>query len=330
MTRMRYTQAINETLLAEMERNPEIVLFGEDIELSIFGDTRGAIAKFGPDRVRNTPICEATLAGMAVGAAATGRRVVFHLFFTNFIYTAMDAIGNQMSRLKLMSGGQVDLPLTVLAVYGGGASNAAQHSDAVPPSLLNVGGIDVAVPATPADAKGLLTSALRSNTPTFFLTGAGLGATAGEVPDGDYMVPLGKAAILTEGRDVTIVTIGSTLRVAQDATKALAADGISAELIDIRSLVPLDEQTIFDSVAKTGRLIVVDEGRERCSAASEIAAATVEKAFGSLRAPIVRIASPNVSLPYAPVAEAAVMPSAERVIRAARSLVGEFEEVAAQ
>jgi acetoin:2,6-dichlorophenolindophenol oxidoreductase subunit beta len=229
-----------------------------------------------------------------------------------------------------MSGGQVDLPITVLAVYGGGASNAAQHSDAVPPSLLNVGGIDVVVPATPADAKGLLTSALRSNTPTFFLAGAGLGATAGEVPDGDYATPLGKAAILTEGNDVTIVTIGSTLRAAQEATKALTADGISVELIDIRSLVPLDEEAIFRSVAKTGRLIVVDEGRERCSAASEIAAATAEKAFSSLRAPIARVASPNVSLPYAPIAEAAVMPSADRIIRAARGLVGHASEMAAE
>lgn len=330
MARMRYTEAINQTLLEEMERNQDIVLFGEDIVLSIFGDTRGAFEKFGPERVRNTPICEATLAGMAVGAAATGRRVVFHLFFTNFIYTAMDAIGNQMSRLKLMSGGQTDLPITVLAVYGGGASNAAQHSDAIPPSLLNVGGIDVCAPATPADAKGLLTTSLRSNNPTFFLTGAALGATAGEVPDGDYAVPLGKASVLQEGRDVTLVTIGSMIRVTQQAAKALAEDDISAEVIDMRSLVPLDEDAVLDSVAKTGRLVVVDEGRERCSAASEIAAMVAERGFGSLRAPIARVASPNVSLPYAPNAEAAVMPSADRIADTARNVVGHAVEMAAE
>lgn len=330
MTRMRYTQAINETLLAEMERNQEIVLFGEDIELSIFGDTRGALEKFGPKRVRNTPICEATLAGMAVGAAATGRRVVFHLFFTNFIYTAMDAIGNQMSRLKLMSGGQIDLPITVLAVYGGGASNAAQHSDSIPPSLLNLGGIDVVAPATPADAKGLLNSALRSNNPTFVLAGAGLGATAGDVSDEDYATPLGKASILQEGSDVTLVTIGSMIRVTQDAAKSLASDGVSVEVIDVRSLVPMDEECILRSVAKTGRLVIVDEGRERCSAASEIAATIAEKGFTSLQAPIARVASPNVSLPYAPNAEAAVMPSSERIIRAAHNVVSHSETVNAE
>jgi pyruvate dehydrogenase E1 component beta subunit len=221
------------------------------------------------------------------------------------------------------------LPITVLAVYGGGSSQAAQHSDANHPLLMNLGGINVAVPSTPADAKGLLKSAIRGNQPSFFLEAAGLGASAGEVPDGEFTVPFGKAAIVSEGVHVTLVTVGSMFRATVAAAAALAGSGISAEVVDVRTLVPLDEETILRSVAKTGRLVIVDEARERCSAASEIAALVAEQGFASLKARIRRVTVPNVSMPYAPNAELDVLPNAEKIAEAARSISAVGREVAA-
>jgi pyruvate dehydrogenase E1 component beta subunit len=321
MARKRYTQAVNEALHEEMERDPRTILFGEDVALAVFGDTRGLFERFGAERVRNTPICEATIAGMAVGAAAAGYRVIVHMLFSNFIYTGFDPIANQMAKMRLMTGGQINLPITVLAVYGGGSSQAAQHSDSNHPVLMNLGGIDVLVPATSADAKGLLKSAIRSDRPAFVLQAAGLGAVNGEVPDGDHLTPFGQVATIREGGDVTIVTVGSMIRASQSAAKILSGQGIEAEVVDVRSLVPLDEAGILRSVAKTGRLVVVDEARERCSAASEISAMVAERGFDTLRAPVRRVAVPNVSMPYAPNAEMAVFPTAEKIAAAVRGIV---------
>ena len=313
MARKRYIQAINEALFEEMERDPKVFLFGEDVELAIFGDTRGLLERFGRNRIRNTPICEATLAGMAVGAAATGYRVVLHMMFSNFIYTGFDAIANQMAKLRLMTGGQIELPITVIAGYGGGRSTAAQHSDTPHPVLMNLGGLNVLVPATPADAKGLLKQAIRGNNPTFFLEASGRGGDSGEVPDGDFTVPFGKAAIAREGADVTIVAIGSMLKPALSAAEKLHASGIDAEVIDPRTLVPLDEEAILRSVRKTGRAIIADEARDRCSAASHIAAIIADKAFEWLKAPVKRVTVPDVSMPYAPNAELRVLPGDEQI-----------------
>ena len=313
MARKRYIQAINEALFEEMERDPKVILFGEDVELAIFGDTRGLLERFGRNRIRNTPICEATLAGMAVGAAATGYRVVFHMMFSNFIYTGFDAIANQMAKLRLMTGGQIELPITVIAGYGGGRSTAAQHSDTPHPVLMNLGGLNVLVPATPADAKGLLKQAIRGNNPTFFLEASGRGGDSGEVPDGDFTVPFGKAAIVREGADVTIVAIGSMLKPALSAAEKLHSSGIDAEVIDPRTLVPLDEEAILRSVRKTGRAIIADEARDRCSAASHIAAIIADKAFEWLKAPVKRVTVPDVSMPYAPNAELRALPGDEQI-----------------
>lgn len=321
MARRRYIQAINDALIEEMERDPKVLVYGEDVEISMFGDTKGILERFGPDRIRNTPICEATLTGMAVGAAATGYHVVLHMMFSNFIYTGFDAIANQMAKLRLMSGGQVTLPVTVLAGYGAGSSNAAQHSDTPYPVLMHVGGVRVAVPASPADAKGLLKTAIRGNTPTFFLEAVGRGGETGEVPDGDYTLPFGRASILREGRQVSIVAIGTMVKPTLRAAEVLASQGVDAEIIDCRTLVPLDEEAIVRSVEKTGHLVVVDEARNACSAASHIAAVAADKAFHALRAPIKRVTVPDVSIPYAPDAERAVLPDAERIEATVQALL---------
>ena len=318
MARKRLITAVNDALVAEMERDEKLIVFGEDVELAIMGDTRGLVGRFGRDRVRNSPICEQTLTGMAVGLASAGYRVVLHLMFNNFIYTGMDAIGNQMAKLRLMTGGQMAPTITVIAGYGGGNSNAAQHSDTAYPALMNLGGLRVAVPTNSADAKGLFTTAVRGRTPTFFLEAAGRGGEMGEVPDGEHLVPFGQADVLREGDDVTVVAIGTMVKPTLRAAKALADDGISAEVIDPRTLVPLDEDTILGSVAKTGRLVVVDEARDRCSAASQIAAVVADRGFASLRAPVRRVTVPDVALPYARNAEAALIPSPERIADAVR------------
>ncbi len=317
MARKRMIPAINEALVEEMSRDPKVIVYGEDVELAIMGDTRGLLDKFGRDRIRNTPICEATLTGMAVGAAAAGCRVVVHMMFSNFLYTGFDAIANQMAKLRLMTGGQAVMPITVIASYGGGGSNAAQHSDSGYPALVNLGGVNVVMPATPADAKGLLKTAIRGSNPTFFMEAGGRGGEMGEVPDGDYTVPFGKASTVREGKDVTIIAFGSMLKPAVEAAKKLESSGIEAELIDPRTIVPLDEEALVAAARKTGRVVIVDEARDRCSVASHIAAVLADKAFGYLKAPVKRVTVPNVCMPYAPNAEKRMIPDADRIARVA-------------
>jgi pyruvate dehydrogenase E1 component beta subunit len=277
--------------------------------------------EFGPARIRNTPISEALITGMALGAAAAGHRVIAHLMFSNFMYTGFDSIANQASKLRYMTGGQVNFPLTYIAAYGGGKSIAAHHSDTPYPLLMNLGGINVVVPSTAFDAKGLLKTCIRGNDPSFFLEAGGRGGEMGEVPDEDYTIPLGKGVIRIEGTDVTIVAIGSMVKLAMTAATGLIKDEISAEVIDPRTLVPLDEEMILSSVKKTGRLIIVDESRDRCSAASHIAAIVVDRAFNDLKAPIKRVTVANVAMPYAPNLERLVMPSVDRILEVVTQLV---------
>jgi pyruvate dehydrogenase E1 component beta subunit len=327
VARVRLIQAIHDAVVEEMARDPKVIVYGEDVELSIVGDLRGVHEQFGHDRIRNTPICETTLTGMAVGLASAGYRVVVQMMFSNFIYTGMDAIGNQMSKLRLMTGGQMALPITIIATVGGGSSNAAQHSDTAYPMLMNLGGLNVAVPATPADAKGLTKMAIRSSNPCFILEPNGRGGELGEVPDGEHVVPFGKAAVHRVGDAATVVAIGRMLKPALAAAQALETEGLSVEVIDPRSLVPFDEDCVLRSVKKTGHLVVVDEARECCSAASQIAAVVAEKGFDSLRGPIRRVTTPNVAMPYAPNAEAHVIPDGPRIAGAVRQLLGRGERV---
>ncbi len=321
MARRRLLEAVHDALVEEMERDPKVVVYGEDVELSIVGDMRGLHERFGHDRVRNTPICEATLTGMAVGLASAGYHPVLHMMFSNFFYTGMDAIANQMAKLRLMTGGQLALPITIIAGYGGGAANAAQHSDSAYPVLMNLGGINVLTPTTAADAKGLLKTALRSPNPSVFLEPSGRGGEWGEVPDGEHLVPLGSASVRRAGDDVTVVAIGRMVKPVLAAADALTGQGISVEVIDPRTLVPFDETTVLASVARTGRLVVVDEARECCGAASQVAALVAEKGFDSLRAPIQRVTTPNVAMPYAPNAEARVIPGEARITAAVLATV---------
>jgi len=319
MPRQRTIQAINDALREEMRRDERVILFGEDVRASIFGDTRGLYEEFGPERVRDTPICEALITGMAVGAAATGLRVVCHMMFANFLYTGFDAIANQAAKLRYMTGGQIKLPLVFMASCSGGRSSAAQHSDSVHPLFMNLGGLQVATPATPADAKGMLKTAIRSDNPTMYLVAGGRGGAAGEVPEGDHVVPLGKAIIHPGGDDLTLVAIGSMVQPSLQAAETLASEGLSVEVVDPRWMVPLDEESILRSVAKTGRLMIVDEARDRCSAASHIAALVVERGFETLRAPIRRVTVPNVAIPFSPPLEQAVIPNAARIAAVARA-----------
>ena len=321
MAKRRLIQAINDTLFEEFRRDSSVILFGEDVEISLFGDTRGLSQEFGPARIRNTPISEALITGMALGAAAAGHRVIAHLMFSNFMYTGFDSIANQASKLRYMTGGQVNFPVTYIAAYGGGKSIAAHHSDTPYPLLMNLGGINVVVPSTAFDAKGLLKTCIRGNDPSFFLEAGGRGGEMGEVPDEDYTIPLGKGVIRMEGTDVTIVAIGSMVKLAMTSATGLIKNGISAEVIDPRTLVPLDEDMILSSVKKTGRLVIVDESRDRCSAASHIAAVVADRAFNDLKAPIKRVTVANVAMPYAPNLERLVMPSVDRILEVVTQLV---------
>ncbi len=317
MARRRLIPAINDALFEEMARDERIILFGEDVEISMFGDTKGLRERFGPDRVRDTPICEALLTGMTVGMAAAGYRPVLHMMFSNFTYTGFDAIANQIAKLRLMTGGQMKLPITIIAGMGGGRSTAAQHSDTPYPLYMNLGGIQVAAPASPADAKGLMKAALRGDNPTIFLEAGGRGGEQGEVPDEDYAIPFGKASVLAPGDAATVVAIGAMVKPALQAARTVSEQrGVDIEVIDPRTLVPFDTDALLASVRKTGRLVVVDEARDRCGAASYIASLAADMAFGSLRAPIKRVTVADTAIPYSPPLEKLVLPSVERIILA--------------
>ncbi|MFO0449555.1 MAG: alpha-ketoacid dehydrogenase subunit beta [Pseudomonadota bacterium] len=323
MARRRLMHALNDALVEEMERDERVILFGEDVEISMFGDTKGLRERFGPRRVRDTPISEGILTGMAVGAAAAGQRVVVHMFMANFLSTGFDGIANQAAKLRFMTGGQVRLPITFMVLYGGGRALGAQHADTPFPMLVNLGGINVVAPTNAADTKGLLKTAIRGDNPTVFFEPGGRGGEFGEVPDGDHLVPFGRAAIVRGGGDATVVAVGSMMKPALQAADVLERTyGVAVDLIDPRTLVPLDEDAILASVARTGRLVVVDESRDRCSFASHVAAVVGDRGFASLRAPMKRVTVPNVALPYAPPAEKPLIPNPERIVAAVLETLG--------
>jgi len=322
MAQINFIQAINQAISEEMERDPLTFLMGEDVVLGAFGATRGLADKFGPNRVRNTPISEAGFVGAAVGAAMAGMRPICEVEFASFFYCAFDQVCNQAAKLRYMSGGQARLPITFRAVFGAVGGAAAQHSETVYAQFLSVPGLKLVVPSGPSDMKGLLKSAIRDDNPVIVFEHGALGRLREEVPDGEHLVPLGKAAVKRAGEQVTVVAIGAMVPKALQAADNLAKENVSVEVIDPRTLVPLDEDAILASVAKTNRVVVADEGHRRGGAAADIAAIIAEKGFDHLDAPITRVTSLDVPIPFSPPLEKAAIADAARIEAAIRDVLG--------
>ena len=324
---LTFKEAIGEAMIEEMERNKNVFLMGEDLRVFFGGGTFGITPKekffdrFGPERIRDTPISEAAFIGAGAGAAATGLKPVIELMFVDFFGVAMDQIYNQAAKLRYMFGGQVKVPIVIRTSIGGGMSFAAHHSQVLYSIFAHVPGLKIVVPSTPYDAKGLLKTAIRDEDPVMFFEHKMLLSTKGPVPNGDYVIPFGQAEVKRSGEDVTIVATAWMVQKALEAAKKLEIEGIKAEVVDPRTLVPLDKKAILDSVKKTGKVVVVDEDYERCGFASEVAAIIADEAFDYLDAPIKRVATPTVPIPYSPVLEKYVLPDENKIIKAVKALI---------
>jgi len=319
-----YLEAVREAMSQEMRKNQDVFILGEDIGVygGAFGVTRGMIEEFGPERVRNTPISEAAIAGGAVGAALTGMRPILELQFSDFITIAMDQLVNQAAKTRYMFGGKGKVPLVVRTPAGSGTGAAAQHSQSLEAWMAHIPGLKVVQPSTAYDAKGLLKAAMDDDNPVIFYEHKLLYKTIGEVPEEQYSIPLGKADVKRSGKDVTIVATAIMVHKALEAAKELEAEGIDVEIIDPRTLVPLDEETIIESVKKTGKCIVVHEAVKRGGYGGEIASMIAEsEAFDYLDAPIKRLGGLAVPIPYNPTLEKAVIPQVPDIIEAAKELV---------
>ncbi|MGA4712094.1 alpha-ketoacid dehydrogenase subunit beta [Bacillus safensis] len=324
MREISYLEAVREAMSQEMRENQDVFILGEDIGVygGAFGVTRGMIEEFGPERVRNTPISEAAIAGGAVGAALTGMRPILELQFSDFITIAMDQLVNQAAKTRYMFGGKGKVPLVVRTPAGSGTSAAAQHSQSLEAWMAHIPGLKVVQPSTAYDAKGLLKAAMDDDNPVIFYEHKLLYKTIGEVPEEQYSIPLGKADVKRSGKDVTIVATAIMVHKALEAAKELEAEGIDVEIIDPRTLVPLDEETIIESVKKTGKCIVVHEAVKRGGYGGEIASMIAEsEAFDYLDAPIKRLGGLAVPIPYNPTLEKAVIPQVPDIIEAAKELV---------
>lgn len=337
MTRkISMSNAINEAMQLAMRQDEHVILLGEDVaggaEVDhlqddeawggVFGVTKGLVQEFGRDRVLDTPISEAGYVGAAMAAAATGLRPIAELMFNDFIGSCLDQVLNQGAKLRYMFGGKAQVPVTIRTMHGAGFRAAAQHSQSLYAMFTAMPGIKVVVPSTPYDAKGLLLSAIEDNNPVIFFEDKTLYNTMGEVPEGHYTIPLGKADIKRRGDDLTVVAIGKQVYTALTAADQLAKKGIEVEVIDPRSLSPLDSETILTSVEKTNRLIVIDEANPRCSMATDIAALVADEGFDFLDAPIKRITAPHTPVPFSPPLEDLYLPTPENVIQAVSELLG--------
>ncbi len=330
MSIMTIRDAINQTIHEQMAKNSDIVVLGEDIVGGngtaggpeaiggIWGATGGLYAKFGPDRVIDTPISESAIIGAAAGLALAGKRPIAELMFADFVGVSLDQLWNQMAKFRYMFGGKTNCPAVVRLIYGAGMNAAAQHSQSVYAMLTSIPGLKIALPATPADAKGLLTEALHGDDPVMFFEHKALFAMKGEVPDGDHRVPFGHARMVREGGDVTIVTCGRMVGFSEKAADGLAKDGIGCDVIDLRTTSPMDEEAILDSVEATGRIVIVDESTPRCSLAADIAALAASKAFTSLKAPPEMVTAPHSPVPFARELEKAWLPSPADIDAAVR------------
>jgi len=337
---LSYVRAVNEALRQELERDPSVFIMGEDVAGGagraadgkedawggVFRLTKGLIGQFGPERIRDTPISEAGFIGAGVGAAATGMRPIVDLMFVGFLGVCGDQIFNNAAKMHYMFGGKVTLPLTIMTAIGAGTNSAAQHSETVYSVFAHYPGLKCVVPSNPYTAKGLFTSAIRDNDPVIIFNnmllmgrGASEGVTPGEghVPEEPYVVPIGKADVAREGSDITLLGIGYTTLLCHQAAAELEARGYSAEVIDLLSVSPMDEETILNSVRKTRKIVIVDEDYPRCSVASDISALVAEQAFDYLDAPPSRVSAPHTPVPYSRALEPLYVPSKEKVVAAA-------------
>jgi len=323
MPEVTFVESLRMTLKEEMERDPSLMLIGEDIGRygSIFGVTKGLLEEFGPHRVRSTPISESAIIGSALGAAMTGIRTVAEIMYVDFTTCAMDQIVNQVAKMRYMSGGKAKIPLVIRTQGGGGRGNAAQHSQSLEALFLHIPGLKIVMPSTPYDARGLLKTAIRDDNPVMFIEHKLLYATKGSVPDGEYLIPFGQSDIKRKGKDVTIATISYMVMKALKAAERLAGEGIEAEVIDLRTLVPLDLETILQSVRKTNRAVIVHEGCRRNGIGAEVACSIQEEAFDYLDAPVERVGALNVPIPYSESLEKAVIPDEEDIITAVKKLL---------
>jgi pyruvate/2-oxoglutarate/acetoin dehydrogenase E1 component len=322
--RITFRDALNEALLEEMRRDETVFLLGEDIGRcweGAFKVTKGLAEKFGDERVRDTPISESAIIGAAVGAAITGMRPVAEIMFGDLTALAMDQIANQAAKIHYMFGGQVAVPLVVRTPFGGGVNIAAHHSQSLEAWFMHVPGLLVATPSTPYDGKGLLKTAIRGENPVMFCEHKLLYPVEGEVPEEEYTVPFGVAEIRREGSDVTVVATMFMVHKALEAAKKLEKEGLSVEVVDLRTLVPLDKEAIKASVKKTGRLVVVSEDCKTAGVTAEIAAVVAEEALDYLDAPIKRVAEPDTPIPFSPPLEKHVIPDEESIAKAIREIV---------
>ena len=318
------SQAVNEALAEELRRDPSVFVIGEDVAEAgtPFKVLSGLVEEFGPQRIIDSPISEAGIAGLALGAAMTGMRPVVDIMFGDFMTLVMDQVANQAAKIHYMSGGRLKAPLTVRTTLGATRRSAAQHSQSLHALVAHVPGLKVALPATPYDAKGLFKAAIRDDNPVVVFEDKMMFAVKGTVPTAEYVLPIGVADVKREGEDVTLVATSSMVYVALDAAERLAAEGISAEVIDPRTLVPLDRETILASARKTGRAIVVDEGHRSYGVGAELAALISEEAFYDLDAPVRRLCAMDVPIPFSPVLEDVTVPTADGIAAEARALVG--------
>jgi len=325
-------KAIAEAIAQEMDADPTVFVMGEDVGVygGIFGATEGLLDEFGPDRVKDTPISETGFIGAGIGAAIHGMRPIVELMFVDFFGVCMDQIYNNMAKIHYFSGGNIKVPMVLTTAVGGGYSDAGQHSQTLWGMFAHLPGMKVVVPSNPYDAKGLMIAAIRDDNPVVYMFHKGvLGLgwmtnnprATGVVPEAPYEVPIGKAAIAREGSDVTIVTVGLSVHKALDAAEKLAEEGVSAEILDLRSLVPLDREAICASVEKTHRLIVVDEDYQSFGMSGEVITTAIEGAFDYLDAPPVRVTTPDTPIPYSHPLEAWALPSTERIMRAAQAML---------
>ncbi|MBS7658362.1 alpha-ketoacid dehydrogenase subunit beta [Candidatus Bathyarchaeota archaeon] len=320
---LTYAEAIREALRNALIKNPKVFLIGEDIGAygGAFKITNGFLEEFGSERIRDTPISEAAIVGAAIGAALMGLKPIAEIMYMDFIPICLEQLANQAAKIRFMSGGKLKVPIIVRTQYSLGRAHGAQHSQFIPAWFLQVPGLKVALPSTPYDAKGLFNQALKEENPVLYIECSLLYRVKGPVPEEDYIIPFGKADVKKEGDDVTIVAISRMVHEALAAAKILEEKGLSIEVIDPRTIQPLDIETIVNSVKKTGRVIIAEDDHKTGGVGAEITASIIENAFDYLDAPITRVASPDIPIPFSPQLELEYMPNKDKIIQAVNSLL---------